>query len=393
MTAGELLGHLAAVGTPPEDGAAVSRLSVGLEASLERFARETLPFVANGGGELQLICGAYGRGKTHYLKALSHFAREHDFVTSYVDCQENRSPFRSLAETYRAIADGMIPPRTHPFFSTSGITKVIEAQFTGKSVTEQRALIERVKADQALVADFRNLVRAYCTAAVGGEGDEDLAERLEALLAATPSYRVSFGELYRKYRDLPRPLGKLVSRNATIWLRALLSLPQVLGYRGLLVCFDETETVLQHGSQIQRQTHLAHIRTFVDHLAAGAFRGCAVYYAVAEEFVDMASDLGALAQRIDRVRVPELAGGRNPRAVSVYLDELTTPNPQDRRFFESLAQRIVDIGNEAGLSPSTADQLTHSFSELALEYANDTIYEGAVREFVKKAAGNVIQHL
>ena len=202
-----------------------------------------------------------------------------------------------------------------------------------------------------------------------------------------------FGDLYRQYPDLPRPLGKLVSRNAAIWLRALLSLPQVLGYGGLLVCFDETETVLQHGSKIQRQTHLAHIRTFVDHLAAGAFRGCAVYYAVAEEFVDMASDLGALAQRIDRVRVPELAGGRNPRAVSVYLDELTTPNPQDRRFFESLAQRIVDIGNEAGLSPSTADQLTHSFSELALEYANDTIYEGAVREFVKKAAGNVIQHL
>ena len=393
MTAGELLGHLASVGTPPEDGVAVSRLSVGLEVSLERFAHETLPFIASGGGELQLICGTYGRGKTHYLKALSHFARERNFVTSYVDCQENRSPFKSLAETYRAIADGMTPPRTHPFFSTAGITKIIEAQFTGKDVTEQRALIERVKSDRALVPDFRNLVRAYCTAAVGGGGDEDLAERLEALLAATPSYRVPFADLYRQYPDLPRPLGKLVPRNAAIWLRALLSLPQVLGYGGLLVCFDETETVLQHGSALQRQTHLAHIRTFVDHLAAGAFRGCAVYYAVADDFVDMASDLGALAQRIDRVYVPELAGERNPRAVSVYLDELTKPDPQDRRFFEALAQRIVDIGRDAGLSPSKADRLIDSFGALAREYANETIYEGGVREFVKTAAGNVVQHV
>ena len=171
------------------------------------------------------------------------------------------------------------------------------------------------------------------------------------------------------------------------------SLPQVLGYGGLLVCFDETETVLQHGSALQRQTHLAHIRTFVDHLAAGAFRGCAVYYAVADDFVDMASDLGALAQRIDRVYVPELAGERNPRAVSVYLEELTKPDPQDRRFFEALAQRIVDIGRDAGLSPSKADRLIDSFGALAREYANETIYEGGVREFVKTAAGNVVQHV
>ena len=360
---------------------------------MERFAHETLPFVASGGGEMQLICGAYGRGKTHYLKALSHFARERNFVTSYVDCQENRSPFQSLAETYRAIAHGMTPPRGDRFFSSVGITKVIEAQFAGKDLSEQRALVGRVKADQALVADFRNLVRAYCTAAVGGEGDEDLAERLEALLAATPSYRVPIGELYRQYRRLPRPLGKLIPRNAAIWLRGLLSLPQVLGYRGLLVCFDETETVLQHATAKQRQIHLAHIRTFVDHLAAGAFRGCAVYYAVADDFVGTANALGALAQRIERVEVPELAGQRNPRAVSVDLDELTTPDPQDRQFFEALARRIVDIGRDAGLAQSNADRLLHSFASLARKFATETIYEGGVRQFVKEAAGTVRQHV
>lgn len=397
MTPRELLGHLADVGTPPEDGVAISRLSVGLEASLERFAQETLPFIAGGGGDLQFIRGAYGRGKTHYLKALSHYATERHFVTSYVDCQEYRTPFRSMVETYRAIAAGMTPPGDGPFFGTTGITKVIEAQFVEKEPMEQRTLIERVKADRALVADFRNLVRAY-VAAVMDENGEDRAELLENFLAATPSFRMPFRELYRRYQDLPRPLGKLVNRNATIWLRALLSLPQVLGYRGLLVCFDETETALQRGRRSQRLTHLAHIRTFVDHLAAGAFRGCAVYYAVAEDFVDEVTELGALAQRIDRVHVPDIlqgatAGHVNPRAVSVDLDELTMPDTKAPRFFIEVAQRIVDIGGEAGLSPQNRDQLMDKFREKARKYATEIINEGGVREFVKKLAGSVIQYL
>ena len=392
MTERELLGHLAANGTPPVDGGAVSRLSVGLEASLDRFVHETLPFIASGGAELQFICGAYGRGKTHYLKALSHYARERHFVTAYVDCNDNRVAFGSMVETYRAIADGMTPPQDVSFFSNSGITKIIEAQFAGNGIREQRALIDHVKADRALVADFRNLVRAYCTAAVRGEGDEDLAEALEALLAATTSYRMPFRDLYRRYPDLPRPLGKLVPRNAAIWLRALLSLPQVLGYRGLLVCFDETEMIWQHASSQRRQIHLAHIRTFIDHLAVGAFRGCAVYYAVADDFEEMAKELGALTQRIERVHVPEVKEDRNPRAVSVYLDELTVPEPHDHRFFETLAQRILDIGRDAGLSPSTLDRLIDQFA-LDLEDARETIYEGGVRQFVKDAAAKIMRHL
>ena len=69
--------------------------------------------------------------------------------------------------------------------------------------------------------------------------------------------------------------------------------------------FDETETVLNRGSPRQRLRHLAHIRTFVDHLATGSYRGCAVYYAVAEEFIDTArDDLDALAQGIDRAQAP-----------------------------------------------------------------------------------------
>ncbi len=387
----ELLAHLAELGTPPDDGAAVLRVSAGLSESLDRIKRETLPVIAAGGGEIQFIFGPYGRGKTHFLKAMAQWASEFGCVTAYVDSQR---PFESLVETYRAIAAGMTPPGTHRFFAATGITKTIEARFTGLDAIKQREVIARLKADRALSPDFRNLAVAYCTEAVAGGGDEDLADRLEALLASTPTFRVTLGTLYREHPQLPRPLGKLVRRNAAVWLRSVLSLPQVLGYNGLVVLFDETEAALRSTWSIlsrRQHAHLAHIRTFVDHMATGAFRGCAIYYAVTEEFIDIAGrNLGALCQRIERARPPELDGTSNPRAVWVNIDELTDPSPQDPRFFADLSDRIIDIGLAAGLHPSDAGHIAHSLKEIANQYAN-YITEGRVREFVKHAAGLVAQ--
>ena len=140
----ELLAHLAALGTPPDDGAAVLRVSSGLHDSLERIERETLPFIAAGGGEIQFVFGPYGRGKTHFFKALAQWASERGCVTAYVDCQR---PFESLVETYRAIAAGMRPPGSNRFSATTGITRTIEARFTGLDAIEQRAVIARLKAD------------------------------------------------------------------------------------------------------------------------------------------------------------------------------------------------------------------------------------------------------
>lgn len=393
----EVLSHLAETGTPPDDGEAILSMSAGLGDSLKRIEQETLPFVVGGGGELQFVFAPYGRGKTHFLKVLAQWARKHGFVTAYVDCQENWSPFASLIETYRAIAASMTPPGTHKFFSTAGITRVIEAQFIDKDEVEQQELINRLKADRVLAPNFRNLVLAYCTEAVAAGGDEDLSERLEALLAATPTYRVTLGELYRKHSYLPKPMGKLTKRNAAVWLRTLLSLPWAFGYAGLLVFFDETETVLLNSSRRskQKQTHLAHIRTFVDHMATGMIRGCAVYYAVVEEFMDIAKDnLEALSQRIERVDI-KLEGKRNPnpRAVWVDLDELTMPRPQSCLFFEELAERIIDIGRKAGLSATNADRLMVSLKQLADKHAAENISEGKVREYVREAAAAVAHEL
>ena len=388
MRAEETLARLAQTGTPP-DGADIARISAGIGDALERIVDETFPFVTGGGSDLQFILAPYGRGKTHFLKAIEYRAREHGFVTAYVDCQDGDSPFRSLPQTYRAIARSMMPPLRQSFSGSSGVARVIEAQFTGSGADEQQLVIERIGSNSTLAPDYRNLVRSYA-GFIRGDDDEPFGDDIEALLAGEVGYRVTLGALYRKYPLTLRPLGKLGLRSAGVWLRSLLALPRILGYPGLVVLFDETDAALNRGGARQRQRHMAHIRTFVDHLAVGSFSGCAVYYAVLEDFVEMADQsLGALGQRIERYRFRE---ARNQRAVSVSLDELTEPGPRNPRFFEELAGRIVDLGREAGLTSDVSARVLKRLTGEAEQYS-EALSEGKVRDFVKFAAASVAQEV
>ena len=389
MEPGDILGHLASFGTPP-DAASAARVSAGIQRSLQRIANETFPLVAGGGRDLQFIHAPYGRGKTHFLRVLEHRAREHGFVTAYVDCQLGGSPFKSLPDTYRAIARCMIGPGGHEPFVASGVTGVIEGQFADRSLDEQRAVIENIRANNALAPGYRNLVTAYGAEFVADGRDEALGD-LKALLTASPTAGVTVGRLYRQYPHLPRPLGKLGRRNADIWLRALLSLPHVLGHAGLVVLFDETESMLNRGSARRKQEHLAHLRTFIDHMAVGTFAGCAVYYAMAEDFIEIAGEhLAALTQRVERLRLPDIPDQPNPRAIWVDLNELTSPEPKDSRFFAELAGRIVDLGREAGLPPDACERAQDRLILVAEQYAG-TLHDGNVREFVKAAATSILE--
>ncbi len=389
MTPREILEGLAETGTPPH-GTGVEHFSTGLSASLDRFERETLSFAASGGSDLQFVAAPYGRGKTHYLMAVKDLAKGRGFVTAYVDCQD-QTPFRSLPHTYRAIASAMEPPEQGNYYATLGVGRVVEQQFVRKDAHAQRRIVDELRSDKALSPDFRNLVRAFCDSVLLAQGDEELASQLESFLAGLTTHGLSIGKLYRRYPELPRPLGRLQNRNAAVWTRALLSLPRVMGYPGLVVLFDETETTINRRAR-SRQMQLAHLRTFVDQLAIGSFSGCVVCYAVAGEMAGITSGLDALQQRLERIKPEPVANIANPRAVTVDLDELTQPNPDKAEFFIELADRIIAMGVKSGLSVAAGRVLKESCDDIVQKHM-ESISEGRVREFVKSISTSVLGRL
>lgn len=391
----EILARLAEFGTPPDPESAL-RISVGLDQTIARFRDETLPFIADGGAELQFAFAPYGRGKTHFLRALQEVARQRGFVTAYVDCRSGQAPFASLQETYRVVAGNLLPTGKAASLSRrSGPEAVIEEAMVSVPAQLAQERIAVLQRDGYLATDYRNLTVAYCRATLTDQHQGALGSDLRALLRSDPSTRIRVNDLYRTHAWLPRPLGKLGRRNAASWLRSLASMPEPLGYPGLVILFDETEQMhsLHKLDSRQRRLHLANLRNFVDHMALGSFRGCAIYYAVVEEFLETArTELEALSQRIERIHLGGRNSARNPRAIWVDLDELTHPSPESESFYDQLAQRITQIGLDAGIPHHVGDAVATRLRERSTEFSN-SINVGAVREFVKMAASLVAQEV
>lgn len=296
----EILAKLASTGTPPDRGSAL-RMSVGLEKTLNRFKDESLPFAAQGGAELRFVFAPYGRGKTHLLWALQEVSKTRGFVTAYIDCNSGQSPFSSPLQTYRMIANNMIPPE-HSFDLSErmGVDVIIEESILSLDSHAVKQKYLSLCSAPGLASDFRNLVTAYSKILVSGLQREALGLKIRSLLRADPSYPIRISDLYREAKWISRPIGKLVRRNAAAWVRSIASLPAVLGYQGLALFFDETEQTLslQSMSAKNRLIHLANLRNFIDHLAIGSFQNCIIYYAVVEELIEFAK------RELDALRLP-----------------------------------------------------------------------------------------
>jgi len=389
----DILNRLAQFGTL-DDPEVAARLSTGLAVFLARWEREVLPFVAAGGAELRFVEGPNGRGKTHFLQALEIAAQRAGFATSRVECGMQHKPFGSLQETYRAIAATMRVasiPRNGAGTGLGGILGGLSAeQFT--------AFQQAPRGNPA----FRNLVIAYVRRAQAGALRDPVAMDLRALLHHDGNRRVTFGELFAVANNLsvplPRPLGKIGKRNAAVWLRALLTLPRRLGFKGLVVLFDETGADVSirsaFGAFGEHQRHLANLRNLVDHLATGGIPGCSVVYATTRDLVEIArQDYPALSQRVERRE--ELSAfsesPRNPRAIWCRLDELTEPAPDVPEFYQELGEKLLTLAKDAAISETRLAAVRKQIPERAKTMSED-MTQAAVREFIKRTASDITRN-
>ena len=379
----ESLRQLATSGTI-SDSEVAHKISVGLDGFCTMWTEEVLPFIAAGGSELRFVEGAYGRGKTHMLRVLSKISEERGFLTCYTSCGTDSEPFESLETTYRAVAKNI--RWINGGEPVIGLPRILE------TVSCQN--LTNLRNSPQVVAPVRNLCRAYHEFRKDRLAQSSTVTDLRELLIGNNSHRVLFRELFRNNPTLPRPISKLGKRNAGQWLRSLLSLPRLLGFKGIIVMFDETGADL-HMKKIGkrlRQAHMANLRNLIDHMAIGDLPGCAIVYGVTNDLLELAkADYPALAQRIERTEDPQMwkALESNPRAVWTDLDELTDPQPPSVEFFVALGQRLVSLANETGSCQKTPREV-EGIIRKAIQQASETAQDDSIRVFVKRIAGSLL---
>lgn len=382
----DTLRQLASFGTLDDPQIAV-QLSTGLAGFLSRWESESLAFIAAGGAELRFVEGPNGRGKTHFLQTLQVTARRAGFVTARVQCGMQHKPFASLAETYRAIADSMSAPTDDSVNGSShGVSKLLA------HVSAEQ--LQNFKAAARGNPGFRNLADICARRMQAGLTRDPLTAGLRALLHHDTSLRVTFAEMFRLDRHLPRPLGRIGKRNAAVWLRSLLSMPRQLGFRGLIVLFDETGADLHLRPEPLRlqQQHMANLRNLVDHLATGGTPGCAVIYATTNDFIQMAREnYRAMSDRVERLEetTPFALPPRNPRAIWCRLDELTEPAPDQAAFYLALGNKLVALAVEARVAAKRIEAVRAGLPGAA-QKASQSLSQGAVRLFIKRTATELL---
>ena len=375
--------QLAANGTISDPEVALE-ISVGLERFCGMWTNEILPFIAAGGSELRFLEGANGRGKTHMLRVLSKLAEDRGFLTCYTSGDAETQPFESLEATYQAIAKNLCWRSDGE--AVIGLPRIIERL--------DRDQLREMRTSSHVVAPVRNLCRAYHWLLNDESVSMQTKVDLKELLVGNKAHRVLFRDLFRRTANLPRPITKLGKRNAGQWLRSLLSIPLQLGFKGVVVFFDETGADLldRRKSRKKRQEHMANLRNLIDYLAVGSLPGCAILYGVTHNLLELAAeDYPALAQRIERTDQAEMWNVRepNPRAVWTPLDELTHPTPPAKVFFESLGHKIGRLAHEAGvLSKSEAD--IHRIVRTAVGRMAGSAQDDSIRQFVKDVSSKLL---
>ncbi len=370
------LNHLAAHGTPPSEELAC-QITVGLDPFTRRWERETLRFLQAGGSELRFVEAEYGRGKTHLLRVLAQKAREANFAVAYIQCSSGFKPFASPAETYRAVYRNLHFPRDGNVIDAISLFGALE-----------KPDISALSKAKGIHLGFSNLVRAFVNASNCSVPNSSLIRDLSALLRADAAAAIRLRDIYSMDSRLPRPIGKLAKRTATLWLHSLVRIPRLFGYSGTVLLFDETGADFHAAreSASVRRTHLAQLRNLVDHLGVGDLPGTCIVYAAAADLVAIANEsLPPLAQRIERTDPLRT----NPRAIWSYLDELTSPGPEQAEFFTCLGEKLLCLASSAGLEASRLERARSAIHACA-KSASTSIQSGSVRDFMKQASTQLI---
>lgn len=377
MNAKDALIQLSANGVL-QDRRIASSIAVGLQDFSKRWKSEILEFAAHGGAELRFIEGQYGRGKTHLLQHLWVQAESEGFMVCHASCSSGMAPFASMPATYATVAGSLT-------YSDGGVDTVGLDEILLRIPEE---MLSRMQVNPMLNAAFRNVAAGFGRTRTSRNRDHDCIRNLRSVIMGETGLRFRFADIFNSLSSIRRPVARLGKRNAGVWLRSLFNLPRVLGYRGLVVLFDETGQDMHYSTQStrQRREHLTNLRLLVDQMALGYLSGVVVVYAVTHDLAQQARyDYPALAQRILRV------GERddwdrlqpNPRAVWCRLDEITRPERHSPAFYKKLAAALLKLGEEAKVSPDRLKRAQTAIDPLISE-ATKSSADDVVRLFVKK---------
>lgn len=220
------------------------------------FVEEDLDnFIAEGGGKVRFINGDYGDGKTHFMSVIGQLALQKNFASSFVVLTRN-IPIHKFELVYQELA-----LQLRGRFEGVGLRCLIQqwVEEQKKGDLDRETLVQSLSQIPKLDTNFVNaLVALLHTQASENESPEETAASQELLYQWFEGKKVTKKNLTKFH--IFETLNK---SNSRIFLQSLIAFLKLTNHKGLVVLFDELETVLAQGASI-RSAAFENIRLLMD---------------------------------------------------------------------------------------------------------------------------------
>jgi len=310
-------------GTVPESG--LDLLAVGLD----RFAAaldDELDVVAAGAAAFKAVRGEYGSGKTFFTRHLGERALRRGFAAAEVQISETQTPLHRLETVYRRVTESMrtasIPPSAFRAVLDSWLFTLESDAVQADPALERageaavatavdRLLEQRLMQVSTRTPVFAQALRGYRSAVAVGDGA--LADGLAAWMGGQPQVAAAA-------KRSAGIRGELDHFGAMAFLQGLLTVLRDAGHPGLVLVFDEVETLQRVRGDV-RDKALNALRQLIDEIDAGRFPGLYLLVTGTPAFFDGPSGVQRLAPLAQRLATDFATDARfdNPRAVQVRL--------------------------------------------------------------------------
>jgi len=265
----------------------LQHIQVGRKAEVQAILKD-LDHAADGGAGVRFVIGRFGSGKSFFLNLANIVALEKGFLVARADITTDRrlhgtgGVARALyAELMRNLASKARP-------EGSALSSVIEKwvsevmQETGASDANalEPALAAKLKPLQELVSGF-DIAKVFAAYFRGYQaGDANVQEAAVRWLRAE----------YATKTEARQDLGvRAIIDDADVYdyLKLMAKLARIMGYKGLLVCFDEM-VVLSHrlASSRARASNYEAILRILNDCLQGSVEGLHVIFGGTDEFLE-----------------------------------------------------------------------------------------------------------
>lgn len=343
-------------GTVPE--AALETFAVGLD-HLRPTLEAELDQCAQGRGRFKAVRGEYGTGKTFFARWLQGLAKEKGFAVAEVQISETETPLHRLETVYRRLTEhlstaeeprGALRSIIDGWFYAleeevvSGVGNLTEDELLERTNALMR---ERLRAVERQAPAFGACLRAYRD--VVARGQEELASGLIAWMSGQPNVAASI-------KRVAGIKGDIDHFGALGFLQGLLVILRDTGFPGLVLVFDEVETLQRVRGDV-REKSLNALRQFMDEIDGGRFPGLYLMITGTPAFYDGPQGVQRLPPLAQRLHVDFGKDARfdNPRAVQIRLrpfdlEKLAEVGKNVRAVYQDRSnepERISTIVNDA----------------------------------------------